>query len=528
MSIEYTASMSMRGEWRLPRASFIAALAWAGATFAASDRPTDDWTQGSRLTPQAARVMDILRNADAYGLQPSDYPLPIAGADPGARSQFDKALSQTVARFISDLHYGRIGPRSAGFHLPAARQDLNLPAALRRVMSSTDVDSTLATFEPAPAPYARLKAALTRYRSLAQQPSLTHLPPLPRRSLQQGDEYAGAPALRRLLTAVGDLRSADAGADPSRSTIDAPLADAVRKFQQRHGLDVDGVIGPATFAELSTPLDARVRQIALAMERWRWLAALDRPNIAVNIPQSTLLVLPERADKGVAPLEMRVIVGQTYPHTRTPIFASSITQVVFQPYWDVPSGILERELLQPIRRNPAYLAKHDLEIVEGQGDDARVVDPTPAAVDALAGGALRLRQRPGPTNALGPIKFVMRNPFNVYLHATPQRELFERSRRTFSHGCIRVSEPAALAAYVLQHAPGDWSAAAIAAALQGSETLRVTLTEPVHVVVFYSTSVVTASGTVLFFEDVYGHDRELQKMLDAALMPVREQRVPAA
>jgi murein L,D-transpeptidase YcbB/YkuD len=238
--------------------------------------------------------------------------------------------------------------------------------------------------------------------------------------------------------------------------------------------------------------------------------------------------LPERADKGVAPLEMRVIVGRNYPHTRTPIFASSITQVVFQPYWDVPSGILQRELLPPIRRNPTYLAKHDLEIVEGQGDDARVVDPMPAAVDALAGGALRLRQRPGPTNALGPIKFVMRNPFNVYLHATPERELFERSRRAFSHGCIRVSEPAALAAYVLQHAPGDWSAAAIAAALQGSETLRVTLIEPVHVVVFYSTAVVTASGTVLFFEDVYGHDRELQKMLDAALMPVREQRVPAA
>jgi murein L,D-transpeptidase YcbB/YkuD len=479
--------------------------------------PTGNWFQENRLTPQAVRVMEALRNADVYGLRPGDYQLPVAGtAELSARRQFDSALSQAAARFIADLHYGRIDPRSAAFHLPAARRDLDVTAALRSLMRSTDVESTLTTFEPAPAPYARLMTALARYRSLAQQPSLTRLPPLPRRSLQQGDEYVGAPALRRLLVAVGDLHAADAGLNNSGLTIDAPLADAIKKFQERHGLDVDGTVGPATFAALTTPLQIRVRQIALAMERWRWLAALDRPNIAVNIPQSTLLVLPERGDEGAQPLEMRVIVGQSYPHTRTPIFASAITQVVFQPYWDVPSGILQRELLPLIRRNPAYLARHELEIVDGQGDDAQVVVAEPAAIDALAAGALRLRQRPGPANALGPIKFVMRNPFNVYLHATPERELFERSRRTFSHGCIRISEPAALAAYVLRHAPGDWNAEAIAGALQGTETLRVTLTEPVQVVVFYSTAVATASGTVRFFEDVYAHDRDLQAMLDKA------------
>jgi murein L,D-transpeptidase YcbB/YkuD len=503
------------------RLSFIVALAWAGATFAASNQAGDAWFQGGRLTPQAVRVMDVLRNADAYGLRPADYPLPSAPAsDLSARQQFDRALSQTVSRFISDLHYGRIDPRSAGFHLPAAGHDLNLAIALRNVATSTDVESTLATFEPAPPPYARLKAALTKYRSLARQPTLTRLPPLPRRSLQQGDEYVGAPALRRLLAAVGDLQPADV--DPQTSPIiDATLVAAIRKFQERHGLDVDGAIGRATFAALTTPLESRVQQIALAMERWRWLAALDRPNIAVNIPQSTLLVLPNAADKGVAPIEMRVVVGQTYPHTRTPIFASSITQVVFQPYWDVPAGILRRELLSPLRRNPAYLTRHDLEIVDGQGDDAQVVVPTPAAIDALAAGTLRLRQRPGATNALGPIKFVMRNPFNVYLHATPERELFARSRRTFSHGCIRVSEPATLAAYVLKHASGDWNAEAIASALQGNETLRVTLTEPVNVVVFYSTAVASAAGTVLFFDDIYGHDGALQALLNTTAKPVR-------
>ena len=504
------------------RLSFIVALAWVSAAFAARNEPTWDWFQGDRLTPQAMRVMDALRNADVYGLRPGDYPLPIAGtAEISARRQFDDALSQTASRFIADLHYGRIDPRSAGFHLSAARRDLDVTAAVRSLMSSHDVEATLATFEPKPAPYARLKVALMRYRSLAQQPSLTHLPSLPRRSLRQGDEYAGAPALRRLLIAFGDLHAAEAGADTNRSMIDAPLTDAIRRFQGRQGLDPDGVLGPATFTALTTPLGVRVQQITLAMERWRWLAALDRPNIAVNIPQSTLSVLPQRGDETAEAIEMRVIVGQKYPQTRTPIFASAITQVVFQPYWDVPAGILQRELLPLIRSNPAYLAKHELEIVDGQGDDAPVVAPTPAALDALGAGTLRLRQRPGPMNALGPIKFVMRNPFNVYLHATPQRELFERARRTFSHGCIRVSDPATLAAYVLRHARGEWSPDAIEAALLGTETLRVTLTEPVNVVVFYSTAVATASGTVLFFEDVYGHDSELQAMLDATATPVR-------
>lgn len=499
------------------RASFLVALAWVGAAFAAPGESNWDWFQEDRLTPQAVRVMDILRNADVHGLRPGDYQLAVAGtSDLSARRQFDSALSQTASRFIADLHYGRIDPRSAGFHLPGARRDLDVTAALRSLMSSTNVESTLATFGPAPAPYARLETALLRYRSLAQQPSLTRLPPLPRRSLQPGDEYVGAPALRRLLIAVGDLHTADTGADTSRLTIDPPLAEAVRRFQERHGLDVDGILGPATFAALTTPLEVRVRQIALAMERWRWLATLDRPNIAVNIPQSTLSVLPQPGHEVAQAIEMRVIVGQNYPHTRTPIFASAITQVVFQPYWDVPSGILQRELLPLIRRNPEYLAKHELEIVDGQGDHAQVVVPTPAALDALGAGALRLRQRPGPMNALGPIKFVMRNPFNVYLHATPERELFGRARRTFSHGCIRVDDPAVLAAQVLKDAPGEWSADAIAAALQGTETLRVTLTAPVHVVVFYSTAVATASGTVLFFEDVYGHDRDLQAMLDKA------------
>jgi murein L,D-transpeptidase YcbB/YkuD len=208
-----------------------------------------------------------------------------------------------------------------------------------------------------------------------------------------------------------------------------------------------------------------------------------------------------------------VIVGQSDPHTRTPIFAGAIQHVIFQPFWDVPSGIMRRELLARIRKNPSYLEGHHMEIVRGPGDDAKVLAPTPEVIEALTAGQLRLRQRPGPDNALGPVKFVMPNPYNVYLHATPEQALFQGSRRAFSHGCIRVSEPAALAEYILKDAAGDWNAAAIEAAMCGTKTLRVDLQTPVRVVIFYSTAAATESRGMLFFEDIYGHDRKLEMLL---------------
>jgi L,D-transpeptidase YcbB len=382
---------------------------------------------------------------------------------------------------------------------------------VRELAASPDVAATLDSFEPRPVPYRRLKAALTQYRTLSRELALLHLPPLPARSIAAGDEYAGAPQLRRLLRAVGDLASAEDEAP----TMDPALVAAVQSFQRRHGLDADGIVGPRTFAALSTPLARRVEQIELSLERWRWLSATSRPNIVVNIPQFMLIALPRDPTAAEEPLEMRAIVGQTYPHTRTPVFTTAITQVVFQPYWDVPSGILQRELLPRIRGKPALLDQYQMEIVQGESDEARVIPSSPDAIERLAAGQLRLRQRPGPLNALGPVKFVMPNPFSVYLHATPERALFERSQRTFSHGCIRVSEPAALAEYVLRDAPGDWNAQTIDAAMCGTQTLRIRLLKPVQVIVFYSTAVATQSQGVLFFDDIYGHDRRLQNALAA-------------
>jgi L,D-transpeptidase YcbB len=495
--------------------SLLASFALVTATAAAPATEPLVWFNNGPLSPQATQLVEIMQGADAFGLEPADYELPSPPADDRARPNFDATLSAAAVGFVRDLHSGRIDPSSVGFHLPpATTHDFDAAAAARSLATSPDVAATLDTFEPRPVPYRRLTAALAQYRQLSRAVGVSRLPPLPARSIGLGDEYSGAPQLRSFLRAVGDL-AGESSANDASPTLDASLATAVRHFQHRHGLDEDGVIGARTFAALNTPLAQRIEQIELSMERWRWLSVIDRPNIVVNIPQFALIALPREQDAAAEPLEMRAIVGQTYAHTRTPVFTTAITQVVFQPYWDVPSSILHRELLPHIRKDPALLDRYQMEIVRGEGDDASVIPTSSETVERLAKGELRLRQRPGALNALGPVKFVMPNPFSVYLHATPERALFERAQRTFSHGCIRVSEPAALAAYVLQDAPSDWSAQSIDAAMCGTQTLRIHLIKPVQVVVFYSTAVATRDEGVLFFDDVYGHDRKLQELLKA-------------
>lgn len=496
----------------------------ASASSAGDDAQQALWFKNERLVQQAPVVLEALRKADTYGLRSADYQLALSSAeinavlagqaDPGGKRRFDAALSESASRFLRDLHGGRVDARRAGFHLPSPAHTFDVAQALRRLSSAQNVSAILSSIEPAPAPYKQLKAALGQYRLLAQRPELTRLPALPARSIGLGHSYPGAEQLRALLRAVGDLPLANSSEEPLAASLDPALVAAVRRFQHRHGLYADGVIGPRTFAAITTPLSQRVRQIELSMERWRWLTALDRPNIVVNIPQFMLFALPRGNTSTTDPLEMRVIVGETQPYTRTPIFVSSITQVIFQPYWDVPRSILVRELLPRIRADRSFLERNEMEIVQGQSDDARVVIPTARAIEDLAAGRLRLRQRPGPHNALGGVKFRMPNPYNVYLHATPEQALFDRAQRTFSHGCIRVSEPAELASYVLADAAETWDRKAIDAALCGKETLRVSLPNPVSVSVFYTTAVASRSEGVLFFDDIYGHDRKLQQLLE--------------
>ena len=213
---------------------------------------------------------------------------------------------------------------------------------------------------------------------------------------------------------------------------------------------------------------------------------------------------------------MNVIVGRTFPKLRTPVFVADLKYVVFRPYWDIPYSITQKEMLPELRTKPDFGKKQHLEIVDGPGDSAPVVPFSSRNLDLLAAGKLRLRQQPGPDNALGLMKFMLPNPYNVYLHSTPAHRLFNQARRAFSHGCIRVSDPVALASQVLRNAADTWTPDAITAAMSGpdaTDARRVNLKTPIRVLILYGTALAQEDGSVLFFDDIYRHDRKLEGLL---------------
>ena len=478
------------------------------------------WVAHGRPTPQADSVLDELARAAERGLDPADYDAGTLArlresldstADHGPEvARFDAGMSLAAMRAITHIDRGRVEPTAVGFALPSDATAADLIATTRALARAPRPAAVLDALEPPFVRFVALERALARYRELAAD-SAVMAPPFTRVVVRPGDAWSGVPALARYLAALGDL-PADAVA--ASDTLDDAIADGVARFQARHGLDDDGVIGPATMAALRTPLAARVRQIELTMERWRWLPHDRPPRFAVvNIPAYRLLLF-DRGRTGEDPtLRLDVIVGQAYGRRRTPVFASVMRQVVFHPFWDVPPSIARREEVPHIRRDPSYAERNGFEIVRGGDVGARVYAMTERNLDRVLAGELRLRQRPGRGNALGAAKFVFPNDYDVYMHGTPLVHLFAETRRDFSHGCIRVSDPAALARFVLDGQPG-WDSTRIASAMSDSTgLLRLTMERPLPVYVLYATVVVNEAGTVRFYPDVYGHDARLERAL---------------
>ncbi len=490
------------------------------------------WSDGTKPTAAAISLLQQLRFAGDRGLDAEDYPgnalayllNDLIDAGPARIEQwalFDAGLSRAGLRFLSDVHYGRIDPKTVGHDLAVGRINLDIPATLARLSAAADVGVAVDALEPQFSHFRLLKKQLSHYRTLAGEDGLNALPALPVKSLKPGDEYAGAAQLLRLLVELGDAPQAAPDAAPPRSLSPA-LVGALKGFQTRHGEKPDGVLGPATYAELTRPLSRRVRQIELTMERWRWLPSeLVTAPIIVNIPQFRLFAFESTVDSEARIRQMDVIVGKSFDKTQTPVFAADMTYVIFRPYWDLPYSIALKEIVPAARRNPAEIEKRQMEIVSGGDDSAAVMPNTAQNVELVARGTLRLRQRPGPNNSLGLVKFMLPNPYNVYLHSTPAKSLFAQSRRDFSHGCVRVSDPVGLAEYVLRDSP-EWTRDKILAAMNGEKPLTVTLKNKIRVFIVYGTAIATENGAVLFFDDIYRHDERLEKALEA-----RRARQPA-
>jgi len=491
------------------------------------------WSRNRIPTRQAIDVTAQLRAAENVGLRSADYAANAlvyllvdfstsksAGDEQWAL--FDIGLTTAVLAYAHDVHFGRVDPRAVGLDIAVERARLDLPPLVEGLSQSGDVAAVLRDLEPPFTHYELLKPALALYRELAFDPALTRLPSLPARSVKPGQAYAGAPQLRALLRAVGDLPRATAATEIANSTLlDHELVEGLKRFQSRHGLDIDGALGRKTLATLTTPISIRVKQIESTLERWRWLPPrLDSPPIIVNIPQFRLFAFRTVQDLEDQMLTMDVIVGKTFPSNRTPVFVADMKYIVLRPYWDVPYSLMIKELLPLIRNNPEYLGSQDLEIVSGGGDAVTPVPATPENIEALERGTLRLRQLPGPNNALGLAKFMMPNSYSVYLHGTPAQSLFARSTRAFSHGCVRVADPVALAEYALRDDPA-WTRDRIVAVMDGELPVQINLRNPIRVFIVYGTAIATESGSVMFFEDIYGHDARLARVMDASRLPRR-------
>lgn len=488
------------------------------------------WSGPAGVTPTGRAVLEELALAGQRGLRPADYDaeglaaraaslagLVQHGTAPDAASLagFDHDLSRAAARFIAHLQQGRVRPQAAGYALDVPRAPLDLAAAVAALAASNAPAAALDAWEPRYRHFPLLKAALAHYRQLARELPPLELPALSGRSIRPGESWAGAAALRQWLARLGDLApDAPAAADPA--VMDAALVAGLARFQQRHGLPGDGVLGAATWRALRVPLSVRVRQIELAMERVRWLPPPPGgPFIIVNIPEFRLFAFRGPDDREQAMTAMNVIVGRTFPQTNTPVFMASMRYVAFRPYWDVPASIMRKEVLPQLRKDLTRAARDGYELVRGQGDDSPVVAMSTQGLDALERGELRIRQRPGPKNALGEVKFMLPNRYDVYLHSTPAQRLFGEAQRAFSHGCVRVEDPVALAQFVFADEPAWTRERIVAAMTTGAAAQRVNLRHEIPVVMFYATALAAEDGRVLFFEDLYGHDRRLEALLGA-------------
>ena len=477
------------------------------------------WIGNEGWLPQADALVQRMRQAEREGLKSAGYHLSHMEqlrADLGRLAPQDRArllhawvdlellLTDAFFTYGSHLLSGQIDPRDLKEVWFGERSQVDLATALQEASETDRMAAFLHNLRPPHSGYAALQSTLASYRAMAVQGGWPAIPDGPK--LKKGDRDPRVTTLRHRLLLTSDL-------DPTATLIDdvfdATLEHGLQRFQRRHGLDPDGVVGVSTLTALNVPAEARVRQIELNMERWRWLPqVLGERHILVNIADFTLDVV----EHGRSVLAMRAVVGK--PARRTPFFSAAMTYLVFSPHWHVPPTIAIQDKLPLIRRDPGYVAQQHFKLFRhGVGGVTRV-DPRSVDWSSVSAGNFpyQLRQDPGPRNALGRVKFMMPNPYHVYLHDTPARELFAKHERAFSSGCIRLEKPLELAAYLLRDDPQwSWQKILASSVKRTEQVVHLPASIPVHLL--YWTTWVDDDGVVQFRKDIYGRDTVLDNAL---------------
>ena len=480
------------------------------------------WTRDGRPTKQATAFIQAFSDATSKGLNPDDYDASrwaarvqkLGGKNGDDLAQFDVAMTIAVMRYVSDLHIGRVNPTHFDFDINVDSKKYNLAEFVSdNAVDAEDVGKLITSVEPNSEQYRQTEAALAQYLELAKQQAQANAVPLAdvAKPVVVGQNYSEAAALLARLKLEGDAAAEQTVA----KTYDQELSDAVKSYQHRHGLTEDGKLSQQTVKSLNVPLSARVTQLEDSLERWRWLPdQYLNARIIVNLPEFVLHAYDENHQPEFT---MKVVVGKVVGEHQTPVFAHMMKYLIFRPYWNVPTDITRKELVPHMTANKGYLETKNYEVTNNKGEVK-----TDYTTQQVAHGGLMVREKPGPKNSLGLVKFMFPNQYDIYLHSTPSPQLFDRTRRDFSHGCVRVQEPEKLAAWVLEGQKdvdkgsdgGDWDIDKVTEAMQsGPDNHQVNLKTPLPIVIFYVTGFVEDDGHTHFFDDIYGYDKQLQDVL---------------
>lgn len=484
------------------------------------------WWQDGAWTQRAQDAVDVLGQADRFGLDATRYgsiQLDSAveqgfatASGPDAIAATELALTTAVLAFVQDKKNGLVDPVSVNWHSrTAARSDADEELSLG--LDNPDFSAWLLGMTPARHGYAPLLSALERYRAMA---ALPWQPIAEGQSIRAGDTDVRLPDLRERLVMLGDMKPLPASAllDVERFVYDDVTVTAVETFQRRHGLEVDGIVGSRTLAQLNVSPAERVATIIANLEKLRWMPAVDSDperHVEINIPGFELVAY----EGGKPQLNMSVIVGE--PAHPTPLISDRIVNLKFAPNWTVPVKIARNELLPKIQADPMWLINNDYKVISDWG---RGIEIDPLSVDwsreTARTWSYMLQQQPGPASALGLIRFSLTNPQDIYLHDTGSRNLFARAMRGLSHGCVRVADPVGLAAFVLEGESQKWSRERIEGEMNADETDFHRLEHSVPVDFFYVTAWVGTDGRMQFRRDLYGIDTNVLAAIEKASKPV--------